>query len=591
MRFGRSLPLLAAFAASAVALMILAGAGTAASTPHPAKASATSLGLASVGTGPAAVTKIQRFLRSVGIDPRTVVIQTGKHNYAGARCPGKRWTCTTATRVFQAGSDNVYQCTPAGAVVSSSNSGGTQSCELIQNNPTGSNSATCTEHTDSVAAVQYCKITQVGRSNVATVNQQNGSAGTTESASQTAIVNQSGASGSNRANITQTIAQDASGADALLQNGWARADLVQSSSGTGTNTSNVTQNIRQGATGGTSLNQDTLAGSIGDCDPGLGPLNPNLCANISQTGVGGNNTNSLFQKIQEKGSTTKLATQHQGSGSGGIDGKIHQDTGSTATNYSGAYQHKIQSLLGAPGSSQTQFDPMYCCGAGSQAGGNSLNQDSLGQGFAQDASEHGAAQSGDLVGQSLSPNGSCSISHDASNNARSTTNGASENPCPFLVLETSCSNGSESGGCTAFVPITTPPVVGSPDSSLAKCVRNVSAEQTGCTTDTLIFGSPTTVEYQLTYLNDGTGTAHNVQLFDAPPSGVTYVSCTGGCTPAIEGPGVIWSLGDVPAGESRTVTWRGTTGCTSTSNTASGSDDDDESFTSNAATTTNDCLG
>jgi uncharacterized repeat protein (TIGR01451 family) len=473
--------------------------------------------------------------------------------------------------------------------VTSSNSGGTQNCVISQSGTT--NSATCTEHTDSPTAVQSCQITQSGRSNTANVNQQNGSNGTTQSGRQTATVSQTGGAVANKATITQTINQDASGALSLTQDGWARADLTQTSSGTGSNTSNVTQNIRQGATGGTTQNQDTLAGSVGDCDPGVGPTTPNLCANITQTGSAGDNTNSLFQKIQEKGSTTRVATQRQGSGNGGIDGRIHQDTGSTATNYNGAYQHKIQSLTGGAGSSQTQFDPMYCCGVGSQAGGNAGNQDSVGQGFAQDASERGASQSGDIIAQFVNPNGPCSATQDASNNAASTTNGASQNPCPFLILETSCSASGGEGGCTAFEPDTTPPDTGSPDSALAKCVRNISAEQTACTTDTLIFGSPTTIEYVLTYTNAGTGTAHNVGLFDAPPTGVTFVSCTGGCTPAIEGPGVIWSLGDVPAGETRTVSWRGTVGCANTSNTASGSDTDDESFTSNAATTTNDCLG
>ena len=108
MRFGRLLPALLAFAAAAAALMALAGAGTAAS--QPAKSGAVAPDLRSVGTGPAAVAKIHSYLRSIGLDPRTVVVQTGKRNYAGPRCPGKRWTCTTATRVLQAGSDNAFQC-------------------------------------------------------------------------------------------------------------------------------------------------------------------------------------------------------------------------------------------------------------------------------------------------------------------------------------------------------------------------------------------------------------------------------------------------------------------------------------------------
>ena len=134
MRFGRLLPALLAFAAAAAVLMALAGAGTAASQ-QPAKSGAVAPDLRSVGTGPAAVAKIHSYLRSIGLDPRTVVIQTGKRNYAGPRCPGKRWTCTTATRVLQAGSDNVYQCSPAASVVSSTNDGGTQTCEVTQSNP------------------------------------------------------------------------------------------------------------------------------------------------------------------------------------------------------------------------------------------------------------------------------------------------------------------------------------------------------------------------------------------------------------------------------------------------------------------------
>jgi uncharacterized repeat protein (TIGR01451 family) len=582
MRFGRSLPLVAAFAATAVAIMILAGAGTAASTPHPAKVSTFSL--ASVGTGHAALVKAQRYLRSIGMDPRTFVIQTGKHNYAGLRCPGKRWTCTTATRVLQAGSDNLFSC-PTGGF----NSGGTQTCVVSQTGG-GSNSATCTEHTDSPTAVQSCSITQTGRSNTANINQQNGSAAATESTMQTASVSQGGATSANRATITQTIAQDASGAATLVQDGWARADVVQSTAtgSTASNTASVTQRLTQNASGGTSQSQDTNAGSIGDCDPTTGPTNPNLCANVSQTASAGDNNNNLFQKIIEKGTTGRVATQHQGSGNGGIDGKVHQDTGSSNANYNQAYQHKIQSMLGAPGSSQTQVDPLYCCGAGSQTGGNGNSQDAIGQGFAQDASERNATQTGDEIAQSLSPNNGCSQTQDASNNFQSTTNSASENPCPFLLLETSCSASGGEGGCTAFAPVTTPPSEGSPDSSLTKCVQNGAGP---CGTDALIFGSGTTIQYTITYSNSGTGTAHDVEIFDTPPSGVQFVSCTGGCVIVGNGPTREWSLGDVPGGQTRTITWTGTTGCTNTSNIAQGQDDDDEGFSSNAATTTNDCLG
>jgi len=587
MRFGRSLPLLTALAVAAVAIMVLAGAGTAASTPRPATASA-GPSLVKIGTGPAAITRIKSYLRSVGIDPRTVVIQTGKHNYAGAKCPGKRWTCTTATRVFQASSDNVFQCTASSGSISQSNGGGSQSCVITQTG-SGTNTATCTEHTDSATATQYCSITQSGRSNTANVNQQNGSNGTTQSGSQTAIVTQTNGAVANKATITQTINQDASGASSLMQDGWARANLSQTSSGTGTNNGNVTQRLTQNASGGTSQLQDTSAGSIGDCDASYGPTAPNLCANVSQSGSGGDNSNSLFQKVIEKGTTTRVALQRQGSGTGGIDGRVHQDTGATAANYNQVDQHKIQNLSGAAGSSQTQFDPMYCCGVGSQAGGNSLNQEAIGQGAAQFASSQGAAQDLQIVGESLSPNGRCSITQDGTNNAASTTHSASSGPpCPYLRLETSCSNGGEGGGCTASDPIFTPPG-GSPKSVLTKCVRNISREETTCSSGTLITSFPQTIQYQLTYANTGTGTAHGVQVFDSPPAGFTFSSCSDNCV-GQEGGGIAWALGDMAPGSTKTVTLTGTIGCADTSNSGFMSDQEGEEISSNSATTSNGCI-
>ena len=71
-----------------------------------------------------------------------------------------------------------------------------------------------------------------------------------------------------------------------------------------------------------------------------------------------------------------------------------------------------------------------------------------------------------LVGQSLTPNGTCSIKQHASNNSDSATNSESLSPCPFLLLATSCTNGEAGGpdvigiqqelpeGCVAFPPNT-----------------------------------------------------------------------------------------------------------------------------------------
>jgi uncharacterized repeat protein (TIGR01451 family) len=293
----------------------------------------------------------------------------------------------------------------------------------------------------------------------------------------------------------------------------------------------------------------------------------------------------LFQKVIERGSTRAVASQQQGFGDGGIDGKVHQSTGSLGTNYNQVNQNKIQSLVGGDGSSQTQVDPLYCCGAGSQAGGNANNQESIGQGVGQSATEPGANQNSDIVGESLSPNGSCDITQDAASNIDSAHNTARQSPCPFLLLRTSCND----DGCTAFDPVTTPP--GSPASRLTKGVLNVSSGETQYTDGTLITQTGQTVEYQLTYLNGGTGTAHSVGLFDTPPAGFSFTSCTGGCEINAETGTIQWFLGDVPGDQTRTVTFRGTMVCASTRNIASGSDKEEPNgFQSGAATTSNGCV-
>ena len=48
-----------------------------------------------------------RYLRAVGLDPRHVVIQRGGRNYAGTKCPGTGWTCTTSRQVLQVGAVNL----------------------------------------------------------------------------------------------------------------------------------------------------------------------------------------------------------------------------------------------------------------------------------------------------------------------------------------------------------------------------------------------------------------------------------------------------------------------------------------------------
>ena len=72
------------------------------------------------------------YLVQLGLSPRGFVIQRGDHNYAGPKCPGAGWNCTTAKRVLQisdgANHSNQVTCT-AGAAVDTAGD-----CEIVERN-------------------------------------------------------------------------------------------------------------------------------------------------------------------------------------------------------------------------------------------------------------------------------------------------------------------------------------------------------------------------------------------------------------------------------------------------------------------------
>src|SRR5215217_4473703 len=85
------------------------------------------------------------YLRSLGLSPDGFVVQRGTRNYAGPKCPGKGWTCTSSTRVLQISTagTNVGNCNGTNL----SGSGASYSCAIVQE-AGGSNAATCTLTTD-----------------------------------------------------------------------------------------------------------------------------------------------------------------------------------------------------------------------------------------------------------------------------------------------------------------------------------------------------------------------------------------------------------------------------------------------------------
>jgi len=449
---------------AASALIVLAGTGAAATQPGRSAPAAITASLAA----PAALDATGR---------ATLVTQRGARNYAGPNCPGKGWNCTTSTRVLQIatnGGQNKVECTRPFTLTSAA-----QSCVIVQGPNNAHNSAKCNQRTNSSTAEQYCSIKQTGRRNTASIDQSVHASGSDgQSATQTAIVDQTSNGGDNRSDIDQSVKQSTSGGgddedDDDDDNGNGRpviaqqtqdadqtATVVQEAAGSGKNSSRVFQSQRLTAKGAEEQLQNAGTDSSTDCAPDGGGNEPDSCTNIRQSSASGKNDSLLKQSIDEHAKTHVLgANQQQGELHGGIDAEVHQDTASgSSTNR--VDQDKRQRLSAPENASQTQYDPVRCCGLDSQLGGTG-NSERINQSSKQAASGQFALQLLELIGESRSPTGSCAISQHASNNSDSTPNSASQDPCPFLVLTTSCASGggdNEGGGlCTPADPITTPP--------------------------------------------------------------------------------------------------------------------------------------
>jgi uncharacterized repeat protein (TIGR01451 family) len=577
MRFGRLLPALTAFAAAAVALMVLAGSGAAANGAGLAQPAWT-------------VAKAKSYMRSIGINPRSIVVQSGQRNYAGPRCPGKNWNCTRAKHVIQISRSftsviaNKFTCKGASAGTDA----GTNKCVVVQIGTTADNDARCFL-TDQVSkesnTSQTCEITQTngtGRNFAWVVQDLRQYDAASETANQHATVKQTNRAGNNEVMATQTLIQSSVfTAATLTQMQEARQAVgVDQHSGTGSNTSEIHQSLQLRAV--VFSGQGAISQSQNITDAG-----PNTLAEVSQISDSGGRNDSTLQQYNrlEAQATSKKGpvVQKQGSLSGGLHGDVHQDSTGVSTTSSVQDEDQIAHATTPPGTlTQVQIGPLFCCGAGSSIG-NGDNSVTISQTGHQESD--GGSQT-NIAEASCRSSGTCGTHQHKDNNVDSLTvddscEGSVESPC-IIDRVVECTD----EGCETF----TEGGEGSPDSSLSKAVRNVSRAESEYSTSTLITGGGQTIQYRLSYLNDGNGTAHDVRLFDTPPSSFDFGSCTGGCEIISEGGTLAWNLGDVPAGESRTVTFTGAASCVNTSNTADGSSTEEEGFSSNAATTADGCI-
>jgi hypothetical protein len=395
---------------------------------------------AAMPTGPDLTTKagVERYLKSLGVDPAGVVVQRGARNYAGPNCPGRGWRCTQAARVLQLGTVNFFVCEPG----SGSEDRGFQTCTIVQPGPNSVNNARCVQRTSEVPARQHCSITQRGTRNTAQIIQEaTQETGTDQPAIQTGVLMQTG-SQSNLASVTQHVFQEILSGETQTQNAHQVADVTQTGSAAAPNRLTLRQTQFQRALDGVTQLQNAgpFPGELADCgNEPFGPTEPNICAKVTQTSVRGANVVAFKQRSDQTARTEALAFQQQNRFNGGLDGDVHQATSTGSSNLE-AEQDKTQRQVGAAGSSQTQFDPTACCGISSQQGGTG-NAETIDQSVDQFASEDtGASQQIQIFGTS-NTQGSCSITHHASTNIDSSDETAArEPPCGILILETVCTS-------------------------------------------------------------------------------------------------------------------------------------------------------
>jgi uncharacterized repeat protein (TIGR01451 family) len=373
----------------------------------------------------------------------------------------------------------------------------------------------------------------------------------------------------------EEVNQSASGG-AQSQDAYQSSTVEQWASGAGKNDSQIDESQWQKAHGGLSQSQNATMGSI-DCAAAFGSENPNQCANVSQVAASGTNASRLNQLIQENAKLNVVGgSQTQGLSGAGIDGRVHQDSLGGSSN--DVKQSKVQEASAPPETSQTQIDPLVCCGFASQIGPGTEHID---QRSVQHASEDGAFQHSDLIGQSTSPAGSCAITQNATTNFDSESASASQSPCVMLLVVTSCSGTKSEGDCSSSTTGPPPPV-----SSLEKAVRNVDHIEEGFSEATT--ASPgDTLEYRLIYSNSGAGDAHSVIVTEPIPSGTKFVSCTMGCVVEPTKGVIIWDLGTVEPDSSVEMLFTVTVEepcCRTITNTASVDTAEEPPMSSNPAT-------
>lgn len=420
---------------------------------------------------------VVQYLASLGVDARGIVVQRGSHNYAGPNCPGKAWTCTTATRVLQiangddsnsrgrdgggddhggggggdgdgdGGNHNTFVCASNSGPGSSSGHG---DCTIVQLSTSGGdNVARCFEQSRDASATQSCSITQdnnTGDNRIFIVQQVDANNGPTQFASQYGGTSQTNSTGRNDVQISQDIQQslnkkDTDPSGTQKQDGHQAASVTQQSD-TGNNLAIVNQSLALSADAkkGTTLSQ--LQNTDGDVSSNVGVVQ---FSGSGRTDARVNQSNEYDAHIGK----ADTGNQQQGSpGSGVLPGSgenvfyLQNSTG-PATIQSNQREDQDLHAEHVTHLTQSQYGPQWM---DPEQGSNPNDRYNLSQSSSQHASNPNTQD--DQQFAQCTTTGNCTVSEHIQQQNQQQNNSCSGNHCDVGNHFTSGGDGSH-GSCNS----------------------------------------------------------------------------------------------------------------------------------------------
>jgi hypothetical protein len=412
------------------------------------------------------------YLRSLHVNPRGVVIQRGAHNYAGSRCPGKAWSCTSTrhpvVQVAAPGGKNTFSCSTA-------------HCAVVQvaTATAATNTAKCIKTS---GFLQACFISQSSSSanNQAIVVETTSTSGLAQLVALGAVIRQkaTGASNSNTACVLQTA-----NATGSTSTGGSKVTVAMEAH-------QAVQVVQDSAHGGNSV-QNASAASGGTCVAGALTQGQTLTSNVKGTGsitqlqnalnFGANvwldieqNQSSGFFGVShgpnsavfnQTNSLTAVANtsvgpvkQTQSSVNGGILATVNQDSRDVSTAVATQAETQCEdahlstgpftchtATPDPPGYSltQTQFGPVRKGAGDSVQTGNSGDTFTIIQSSKQD-NDTGSGQTNVVQGDCHTP-GNCTVAQTTTVQGETTTNTQSGND---IDTTTTCTGTECTPTCT-----------------------------------------------------------------------------------------------------------------------------------------------